>query len=314
MSPERGAATVEWTALVLLVSLALGASLMAAPRIDGRSFGGFLGHSFVCAVRGGCDDGDDALTAAYGRSDAALVRAHAPGIVYEPGELSLPIDYRDCRARYCSDAPDDRDLDAHRSAATGDRATAFTRVMHDGGETFIQYWLYYPDSTTTALGAAGAWNAVRDAIGHDLPEYPGYHADDWESYQVRIDSAGRSEVRASSHHSYQWCKQLHCTDWWGRETGWTRVSRGSHAGHIPLRSELESARVSLRPPSLSTQYSYEPEYPGRDLRERTTTSAALRLVPLETVDHADYAALDPAIKPPWLKPVYADPRSDSTWR
>ena len=312
MRSERGAATVEWTALVLVVSLCLGASLTVAPRVDGRSFGGFLAHAIVCAAHGGCDDGDDALAAAYGSSEAALVRAHAPSIVYEPGERSLPVDFRDCRARYCSDAPDDPDLDAHRSTTTGDPATAFTHVVHDGGETFIQYWLYYPDSTSTVLGAAGAWNTARDALGHDLPQYPGYHVDDWESYQVRIDAAGRTSVRASSHHGYQWCKEGRCQNRWGASTGWTRVSRGSHAGHVPLRPELTHARVSRAPPFLETRYRYHPELPGRDLRERTTTSPGLRLVPLEAVDREAYRPLDAGIKPPWLKAVYGDPRSDST--
>jgi hypothetical protein len=311
MRSERGTATVEWTALVLVVSVSLGAAVAVEPRIDGRSFGASLAQSIVCAVRGGCDDGDDALAAAYGSSDAALVRAHAPNIVYEPGERSLPIDYRDCRSRTCSDAADDPYLDAHRSTATGDPATAFTRVVHEGEETFIQYWLYYPDSNTTQLGASRAWNAVRDAIGHDLPQYPGYHADDWESYQVRIDPAGRASVRASSHHDFQWCKQLRCMNEWGPSTGWTRVSRGSHAGHIPLRSELEEARLSSRAPFLETRYRYEPQYPGRDLRERTTTGSGLRLYPVETLDQDAYRPLDPKVEPPWLKDAYDDPGTDS---
>lgn len=312
MRSEHGAATVEWTSLVLVVTLTLGASLAVAPRVDGRTYGAFLVHSILCAVRGGCDDGDDELAAAYGVHDAALVREYAPNIVYEPGERSLPVDFRDCRARYCSDAPDDPTLDAHSSARTDDQATAFTRVVHDGGETFIQYWLYYPDSTSTVLNAAGAWNTARDALGHDLPQYPGYHPDDWESYQVRIDSGGRSSVRSSSHHGYQWCKQSRCENRWGGWTGWTRVSRGSHAGHIPLRPELSEARLSARPPFVSTRYRYEPQYPGRDLRERTTTAPALRLVPLERIDKRSYRPLDAGIKPPWSKAVYNDPRSDST--
>jgi hypothetical protein len=49
--------------------------------------------------------------------------------------------------------------------------------------------------------------------------YPGYHRDDWESYQVRIDGAGRASVRASSHYDYQWCKQRRCRNTWGDWTG-----------------------------------------------------------------------------------------------
>ena len=312
MRAERGAATVEWAALMVAVTLTLGAAIAAGPQVDGRSYGAFLVHSIVCAVRGGCDDGDDELAAAYGPRDAELVRRYAPNLVYEPGERSLPVDFRSCRARYCSDAPDDPALDAHSSARTGHPATAFTRVLRDGGETFIQYWFYYPDSTSTVLNAAGAWNTVRDAVGPELPQYPGYHPDDWESYQVRVDAAGRASVRASSHGGYQWCKQSTCRNGWGASTGWTRVSRGSHAGHIPLRASLAEARLRRRPPFLATRYRHRPQYPGRDLHERTTTSPALRLVPLERVDHDGYGALDPGIKPPWLKRVYSDPRSDAT--
>ena len=145
MRGERGQATVDWTGVVLLVSLALGAIVTFGPRVDGRSFGAFLAHSIVCAVRGGCDDGDDALASAYGERDARLVREYAPNLVYEPGIYTLPIDYRECRAHRCSDAPDDRDLGVHRSTRGRPPATAFTRVRRSGRETFIDYWLYYPD-------------------------------------------------------------------------------------------------------------------------------------------------------------------------
>ncbi len=162
MRSERGQAAIEWTGTVLAVSLALGALAVVGPRIDGRSFGAFIAHEIACAVRGGCDDGDDELASAYGEDTAALVRAHAPGLVYEPGVFTLPIDWRECREHHCSDAPDDRQLDTHRSTRGGHRATAFTHVVRRGGETFIQYWLYYPDSTSTVGGLAGAWNTARE--------------------------------------------------------------------------------------------------------------------------------------------------------
>ena len=147
---------MEWVAAVLLISLALGAAAAGAPRVDGRSFGGFLAHRFVCAAMGGCRDGDAALASAYGPRDAALVRAHAPNIVYEPGERQLPIDYRRCRSRHCADAALDRDADLHRTEAGG-RATLFTRLVRRGGRFYLQYWLYYPDSNTTWMGADRAW-------------------------------------------------------------------------------------------------------------------------------------------------------------
>ena len=56
----------------------------------------------------------------------ARAREHAPNLVYEPRTLTLPVDYRRCRAHRCSDAPDDRDLDvADRTrGAAGDRVHA----------------------------------------------------------------------------------------------------------------------------------------------------------------------------------------------
>ena len=279
MRSERGQATVEWAGLVLLTSLALGALVSAMPFADGRSFGGFLSHRIVCAVRGsGCSD--EELREAYGDRDAGLVRSHAPDIVYERGERSLPVDWRECRARDCSDAADDRDLDTHRTAA-GARATAFTHVVQRGGRTYLQYWLYYPDSNSAVLGSDRIWNQspLRLAGG-----YPGYHPDDWEGYAVRIDPDGTTSVRATSHGHWQWCKQRRCRGRWGRRTGWTRVSRGSHAGHVP----------QLR------------------LRERTTTAEGIRLVPLETMDRTGYVPLEGGVTPPWRKRAWSDPESDAS--
>src|SRR5215212_4947177 len=99
MRSERGQASVEWTAAALVVALALGAAIAAVPVIDGRSFGAWLGHRILCAVSDRCGGDADALAAAYGARDAALVRRFAPNIVYEPGERTLPIDFRDCQSR-----------------------------------------------------------------------------------------------------------------------------------------------------------------------------------------------------------------------
>ena len=318
MRSESGQASVEWVGLTLIVSLALGALALVGPQLDGRAFGTFLAHSIVCAMRGGCG-GERALRTAYGVGQAGLVRAYAPNVVYEPGTLTLPVDPRECRAHRCSDAPDDPDLDAHRPARGGGRATAFTHVRRLGGETFIQYWLYYPDSTTTALNAAGAWNTAARAVrplarrlGAEPPAYPGFHLDDWESYQVRIDARGQARVRASSHHWYQGCKQRRCRNRWTDWTGWTRVSRGSHAGHIPLDSELVAVELGHRASFVRARWRHRPLYPGRDIHERTTTAPGLNLVPLEPLGSDWYEALDPSIVPPWWKDVYLDPLSDST--
>jgi hypothetical protein len=305
MRGERGQATVEWLGLVLLVAVVLGAVITFGPRVDGRSFGGFLAHSIACAAAGGCDDGRGALARAYGESDAELLRRYAPNVVYEPGTYTLPVDFRDCRSHTCSDAADDPDLDVHSSRRGALPATAFTHVVRRGGQTFLQYWLYYPDSTSTVANAAGLWNTVVKPAGGGS-SYPGFHPDDWESFQIRIDPDGRAWSRASSHHGYQGCKRRSCANKWTPATGWTRVSRGSHAGHIPLREHgggLEWDGGVRRVPRT-----YSPSYPGVHVRERTTTAAGLRLVPIESIPHTARFA----VSPPWLKEVYADPLSDST--
>jgi hypothetical protein len=293
---ERGQAGLEWVGLVLLVSLALAGGLAAGPHVDGRSLGGFLAHRFVCAVKRSCHDGDAALTRAYGRRDAVLARREAPNLVYEPGERELPVDYRRCRSRACSDAPEDRDLDSHRTDA-GRRATVFVHRVRRGRRTYLQYFFYYPDSNSTWAGSSTLWNHSALRL---LGRYPGFHLDDWEGYQVRIDPDGRAWGRASAHGHYQGCKQLVCKNRWVRASGWTRVSRGSHAGHIPGRL-LGLLRGRFRP-----------SYPGADLRERTTTAEGLRLVPLESLDHRGYRALDDGVEPPWRKEVYRRPKSDSS--
>src|SRR5437764_47632 len=147
MTSERGQATIEWTAVMLLVALVLSAAAAFVPVVDGRSFGSFLAHAIVCAIRGGCDDGDRALAAAD----------------------------------------------------------------------------------------------------------------------------GRVVVRATSHDGYQSCKQKQCHNKWTRITGWTRVSKGSHAGHIPLEPlYVRDGHVQLAPDlSLMRPYGYRPLYPGIDLHERT---------------------------------------------
>jgi hypothetical protein len=304
---QRGQAALELTMLLLLASLSLGALAAVALRFDGRDFGSFLAFRVLCAIEGECHDGDKSLTRAYGGRYAALVRELAPNLVYEPGEPQLPVDWRDCRRTACAEAPDEPGLDVHLSHA-GERATAFTRVLRRDGRTYIQYWLYYPDSVTVWAGSDALWNgAWRRAQRHGLvrrpPAYPGSHGDDWEAYAVRIDPGGRAWVRASSHSHWQGCKRFWCRNDWTARTGWTRVSRGSHAGHIPLRHEL-------RGPPLRVEH--VPLLPGRDLNERTTSAEGLRLVPLETLDTRGYRSIDEDIAPPWKKDAYWDPESDES--
>ena len=320
---ERGQASVEFAALVLLAVLALGALAAFGPRIDGRSFGGFLAFHIGCAVRSDCQGRDRSLEWAYGPRDAALVRDLAPNLVYEPGERQLPVDWRECRRPACAEAPDERDLDVHRTSA-GEPATAFTRLIRRGGRTYVQYWLFYPDSKSVWAASDWIWErawegARRHGLVTDIPEYPGAHDDDWEAYAVRIDPRGRVHARASSHGHWTGCKEASCRDRWMARSGWTRVSRGSHAGHLPFRHELVPG-PSGAPPSLvvapgvpgSPRVRHVPQLPGHDLDERTTTSEGLRLIPLETLDASGYRPRDEGVRPPWQKDAYWDPESDGS--
>ena len=320
---ERGQASTEFAALLLVAAIALGALASIGAHVDGRSCGGFLAHRVVCAVKGGCRDGQRLLARAYGPRRAALVRGHAPNLVYEPGERQLPVDWRRCRRPACAEAPDERDLDVHRTDS-GERATVFTRVIRRAGRTYLQYWLYYPDSNTTLAGSDRAWETawlVPRMLGlvDDAPDYPGFHRDDWEAYFVRLDPDGSAWVRASSHGHWQGCKQSTCRNRWMERTGWTRVSRGSHAGHIPMRGEwrgqepvpmrhLPAPKAGPGPPPVHRT----PMLPGHDLDERTSTGEGLRLIPLETLDKGGYRRNDEDVEPAWEKDAYVDPESEES--
>jgi hypothetical protein len=321
---EDGQASVELVSLVLVVSLALGALAALAPRVDGRSIGGFLAHHIVCAATGGCHAAERALEQAYGEDLAETVRELAPNLVYEPGERELPVDWRECRRAPCASAPDDPALDTHTSPARA-RATAFTHVIRRGGRLYLQYWLYYPDSNSVLAGSDRIWERswilprVRELLA-GTPDYPGFHRDDWEGVIVRIDTDGSTWVRASSHGGFQGCKWRFCGDEWIRPTGWVRVSRGSHSGHVPFRMEPRPQDPDAIPrtprymplPDPPERRRRVPLVPGRDMDERTTSSEGLRLIPLETRDTRGYRPLDEGVKPPWRKRAYTDPETNGS--
>ena len=236
------------------------------------------------------------LVAAYGPELAARIAAEAPEIVYEEGMTALPVDFRTCRGRGCGNGPESG---AVWASDTGEPATAFVHVVdcrsaearsdaaargHDcsgerAGNLYIQYWLYYEDSTSLRA----------------LPGRVGSHEDDWEGYQVRIGPGG-TDARATSHHGYNYDGGL--GSWlsdaglvhrsaWGPSTGRLYVSGGSHAGHVH-----EDRRAARRADPL-------------DPADRLT------LIPIETLDPAARRTRF-AVVPPWRKPVYRDPEDQGT--
>jgi hypothetical protein len=262
---ERGQATVEWSALLLLVVLLVAAFGYGVTRAESWRFGGDILHSLVCALGGDCGE-PDALERAYGKETAQLVRRYSPNVAYERQSAELPIDFRRCRRLECSNGPD-RVAEISRSSV-GLRVTAFTRVVDHrraGGSLYLQYWFYYPESFTGGIGR------LMGPFAHD---WPGYHRDDWEGYQVRIGPGRRISARATAHGGYG--------TGWSSWTGWYRVSGGSHAGQLVRTGS----------------------------GERTTRASALGLVPLEQLREDGLQRF--VVTPPWRKMVYTDPESASS--
>lgn len=148
-SRERGAATVEYAGLVLLVA-ALIATLIAAvasspPTSAARELGSTLARRLRCApaLPGPC--WRDPLTLAYGRPLAGAVRALAPSpqtARAADGSPLLPVDFRYCRSESCA-LPGPR----YGLTASNRRVNAFVSVSdhrRSTGIVEITYWLYRP--------------------------------------------------------------------------------------------------------------------------------------------------------------------------
>jgi hypothetical protein len=294
---QDGQGSVEWVGLVFLVAGSLLAVLAIAPSaVPGVGLARAIAAKIVCAagVGEGCPaEIAEPLTAAYGATIAQLVRDDAPRLVYEAGSRALPVDFRACRGAICGNGPSSG---AVTKSDTGVPATAFVHVVDcrgdaikastragfdcgDGraGNLYVQYWLYYEDSTSL----------------RDLPGAVGHHEDDWESFDVRVTPGG-VENRASSHHGYNydggvgsWLSDagLVHRSAWGAATGVEYVSGGSHAGHV---------------------HEDDPPQPSR-----WTPASALELIPIESLSGAARHTRF-AIDPPWRKGVYRDPESEGT--
>jgi hypothetical protein len=267
---RAGQGTVEWVALIAMVALSLaGLAWLAGARLPGVALAAAIAERMICAVDlgEGCR-ADPELYAAYEGEVAERVRANAPRIFYERGMAALPVDFRSCRSPACSDAQlDGRVVRSH----AGRPAAAFTHVIdcrhpeaaasagyvcsgERSGRLYIQYWTYYGDSAT--------YRGI-PYLGRE-----GFHPDDWESYQVRIDPDGSVRARASSHNGYNG-PDAPAVDWasdaagklpgatqvrdateelglrpdgsWTASEGTLYVSGGSHAGHASegsLRRQL----------------------------------------------------------------------------
>jgi hypothetical protein len=288
---------VEWIALIAVVSLAMaGLAWLAGLRLPGTALAHAIGERIVCAVRLTEDCRDEPrLRRAHGAALAALLRAHAPALLYERGMRTLPVDFRECRSDKCAEGPQSGTVTRTRQ---GLRTVAFTHVIDcrpgqvaatiawggdcsgaRAGNLYLQYWLYYAGSAT-AEGSSpvkGPIRRVSRALGH-----PTFHPDDWEGYQVRVGPSG-TLARATSHHGYN-----------GWAPGGDRyyISGGSHAG-----------RPLARPRSW---IALDPRATGG----RSTKDGRLVLIPLETLPGRERHSF--AVSPPWRKRVYFDPEYTGT--
>jgi hypothetical protein len=280
-----------------VVSLALAAlaSLVGA-RLSGVALAHAIGERLVCAVRLTEDCREEpALRAANGNEVAALLRHHAPALLYEEGMTVLPVDFRQCRSDACAEGAESG---AVTRSNRGLRTVAFTHVIDcrtgqrapteawggncsgpRAGNLYLQYWLYYPGSAT-AEGSTPLKRSIRRVsrvLGH-----PSYHPDDWEGYQVRIGPGG-TFARATSHHSY---------NGWQPNDDRYYISGGSHAGR-PLTATRSWIPLRISTPS-----------------GRSTKDDRLILIPLETLPYR--ARYSFAATPPWRKRVYFDPEYGGT--
>ena len=287
MASQRGQATLEWIAVVLLVALVLGAAVSLAAALHAP----WIGRTIRCAVLAGCQGEDARLEAVYGADAAAFVRAYAPNVVYEPGTLTLPVDYRRCRSHRCSDAADLAGEDVWRTTA-GRRATVFTRVVDrraGGGDLHVQYWLYYPDSTyfgpAHAAGRRDAAGAGGDSpAGEVTRTVAGHHADDWESYQVRVTATG--EVYGASIGSPRLRRDAALAQP-------QRAALRAHGAQPVRQAGVDTPRPGPGRPAtgLDPRLARQPRRPSGDRPgrgERRTEADGLVLVPIEAMAAHDH--------------------------
>jgi hypothetical protein len=306
MGSERGQGTVEWVGTLLVVSLAMLGLVAAGVRVPGAPLAWAVADRILCAtsLADGCGD-EPTLIAAYGTEVGRLARWHMPMLGFEEGSRAVPIDFRRCRSAECGDASGsglvhrtDEGLpvtvfvhvvDCRPTAAEETEAAGADCSGERAGNLYIQYWTYYADSATL--------RGVPIAGGR------GYHHDDWEGVQIRLDPDGNASERASSHNGYN--AGLSIRNWgsdaeigplkdaaeflgarpdngWGPETHLLRVSGGSHAGNTVAFSDID-------------HYT-----PGR----------RVHLIPLE--DAAATSTAQFAISPPWLKDVWLNPEAEGT--
>lgn len=304
MESERGQGTVELVGLLGVVALVMVGLLAAGTALPGGELAREVAGKILCAasLADGCGD-EPLLIATYGDEVGRLVREHMPTLAFEEGSRALPVDWRRCRLPECGDGGEDglvhrsferlpvtafvHVVDCQEGEREASEAAGFDCSGERAGNLYLQYWLFYANSTTAQIPVVGP-----------LDE----HKDDWESVQVRIDPDGRVQERASSHHGYNYERSafnggsdagldvvrevaedagLREENGWGPETGLVEVSGGSHAGNV-----------------------------GHERGTRFIPGRRVHLVPLEPIAAHSHSTF--AVVPPWLKQVWRDPEASGT--
>lgn len=135
---ERGAASVEQAALVLLMALA-GCAVIAVLSGHGpgeRTLASKIAFKQRCAVRYPDPCWQDPLSEAYGRALGGAVRALAPAPAAREGLVG--VDYRRCRRISCAAWA------GPHLTASNRRTTTFTSVSESAAGVGIDYWVYRP--------------------------------------------------------------------------------------------------------------------------------------------------------------------------
>jgi hypothetical protein len=294
MRSERGQGTVEWIGMVSVLTLMLLGLVAVGMRVPGAPLARAIADRILCAaaLADGCGD-EPTLIAAYGAEVGELVRRYMPTLAFEEGSRALPVDFRRCRSSECGDGPvkgvvrwtDERlpvtafvhVIDCREGEAEGMEAEGADCSGARAGNLYVQYWTYYADSATLR--------------GVPIAGKKGYHADDWESVQLRFRPDGEIDQRASSHHGFNYFRSVR--NWgadagvvsgggWGPATPLLLVSGGSHAG-----AALGFADT-----------------------DRFTPGRRVHLIPLEPIAATSTTRF--AVSPPWLKQVWRDPEAEGT--
>ncbi len=200
---ERGAATVEHAAMVLLMALV---AIAVTALVTGRGPGGEtslasqIAFKQRCAVRYPDPCWRDPLTEAYGRGLAGAIRALAPAPLAQDGLVG--VDYRRCRQVSCATWA------GPHVTASNRRTTAFTSVRESGAAIEIEYWIYRP-----TLG----WERTAELV--ERSELPGYEGvpllDSADPVLVPLETLlGRDDARFAAGEEPPWRGQVESR--WGR--------------------------------------------------------------------------------------------------